>query len=385
MVPEMEKPSITEIKVRMDCNGCVNKIKKALHGITGICHIDVDFSEQKLIVRGWADPHKLVKAIKKTRKNAIICSHTEQSDQPAEPATETKTPHGEAPPSETADPPIESTQIEATQPADAPKEQPHPENRPLEENSSSESCNDATTSQSGQPPMQRGREEVHVIHHYPPDYGYQYPYGPSFQQGYNCQWIGPHGDPRCRGEPFQPPRPVYVAHSYNTYEPSPNVTEYAYPRSPPRYSQHTHSSQWNGLHSDPRFRGEPFQPHQPVYAAAHSHNTYKPSPYGTECAYPRSPPRYSHYSEQWNSLHGDPGPRGEPFQPLRPVYTTHSYNTYTSSPYVTEYVYPPSPPRYSHYSGPARNREDCYYSGSNGNGNITSMFSDVNPNACRII
>lgn len=33
----MQKPQVTEIQVRIDCNGCVQKIKKALHGINGKC------------------------------------------------------------------------------------------------------------------------------------------------------------------------------------------------------------------------------------------------------------------------------------------------------------------------------------------------------------
>ncbi|XP_010528813.1 PREDICTED: uncharacterized protein LOC104805828 isoform X2 [Tarenaya hassleriana] len=78
MASELEKPRITEIKVRMDCNGCVQKIKKALHGINGINDIYVDFPGQKLTVVGWADPEKIVKAIRKTRKTATICSHEDQ-------------------------------------------------------------------------------------------------------------------------------------------------------------------------------------------------------------------------------------------------------------------------------------------------------------------
>ncbi|KAE9594934.1 putative heavy metal-associated domain, HMA [Lupinus albus] len=35
MVPDFQKPRIIEIHVRMDCNGCVQKVKKALNGING--------------------------------------------------------------------------------------------------------------------------------------------------------------------------------------------------------------------------------------------------------------------------------------------------------------------------------------------------------------
>ncbi|KAI3469333.1 hypothetical protein Pfo_025996 [Paulownia fortunei] len=269
MVPEMEKPRVTEIKVRMDCNGCVQKIKKALHGITGIYNIYIDFSQQKIMIIGWADPEKIIKAIKKTRKSAIICSHTEQSDQPAqptEPTPEGVTPDGGPPPPESINPPSEPTQIEPTPPAEAPKEQPQPENPPPE------SAN-ATTSQSTQPSKPKDLEEIHVMYQHPPEYGYQYAYSPNLQQGYGGQWNAYHAGPGFRGESSQPPQTLYVTHSYNTYKPSPYVTEYAYPRSPPRYP---------------------------------------------------------------------------------------------------------------HYSRPDQYSQD-YYSGNNGNGNITSIFSEENPNACRIV
>ncbi|KAK6161068.1 hypothetical protein DH2020_004449 [Rehmannia glutinosa] len=224
MVPEMEKPRVTEIKVRMDCNGCVQKIKKALHGITGIYDIYIDFPQQKITIIGWADPEVIIKAIKKTRKRAIICLHTEQqSDEPAQP-TEPTPEGGEAPPPEPTTQPPEPTQTEATSPAEPP-----PENPPPEPMTSSESAN-ATTTQSEQPSKPKEPEEIHVVHHHPPDYGYRYyAYGPNFQQGYNGQFNAYHGGPGFREEPPQPPQPVYVTHSYNTYKPSPYVTEYAYP------------------------------------------------------------------------------------------------------------------------------------------------------------
>lgn len=184
-----------------------------------------------------------MKAIKKTRKSAIICVHTEQSDQTAEqtePTPEGAAPEGGAPPPpppEPTNPPAEPPQTEATPPAEAPNEQPQPENPPPE------SAN--ATSQSHQPSKPKDLEEVHVIHHHPPDYGYRYPYGPNVRQGYGGQWNAYHGDPGFRGEPSQPPQPLYVTHSYNTYKPSPYVTEYAYPRSPPRYSCYSRSDNYS--------------------------------------------------------------------------------------------------------------------------------------------
>ncbi|CAA3025622.1 heavy metal-associated isoprenylated plant 35-like [Olea europaea subsp. europaea] len=197
----MEKPRVTEIQVRMDCNGCVQKIKKALHGINGIYDLYVDFPQQKITIIGLADPQKIAKAIKKTRKTAIICSHSETSDdQPSEPA-----PDGGAPES------TNQPTAEAAPQAEAPKESPLPENPP------SEAANGTPTNQ---PPLQpKVIEEIHVIHHHAPD-GCGYGYGEQGNQ---------HG----RVEQSQ-------AHSYNAYKPTPYVTDYAYINrlSPPAHSQY---------------------------------------------------------------------------------------------------------------------------------------------------
>ncbi|GER30559.1 heavy metal transport/detoxification superfamily protein [Striga asiatica] len=318
MAPEMEKPRITEIKVRMDCNGCVQKIKKALNGVPGISDIYIDFPKQNITIVGWADPKQIVRAIKKTRKTAIICLHTEPP-----PSPEQQTPEERAPqPENTNQPQNKPTQTEPS-PPEPPKEQqqqqkkpPPPENpSPLPENPSPppsepeqgpkpETANNATPSHSGQPPSQPKdrKEEIHVIHHHPPDYGYRYDYGTNFQQqGYNSHWNPYHGGPQFREGPSHLPQPVYVAHNYNTYQPSPNITEYAYNHSPPRYSH-----------------------------------------YGV-------PENYTRYS------------------------VPESYTRYSV------------PDDCARYSAPEYYGRDYYYDGNSGNGNVTSMFSEENPNACSIV
>ncbi|XP_042052393.1 leucine-rich repeat extensin-like protein 3 [Salvia splendens] len=394
MVPEMEKPQVTEITVRMDCNGCVQKIKKALQVVSGIQGIDVDFPQQKLTITGWAEPEKLVKAIRKTRKAAVICVHTEETG-PVE---------GEEAASPQQEPMNQQGETEA-----APQDEPpplQPENPPAYHQQ---------TRPNG--------AEVHVVYHHPPDHGYGRPWNayPGF------------GD-----ESHQPPPQVYVQ-SYNTYRPSPHVTEYEYPRPPPpRYSYDTRPNPYSDppfkeeppqpqpqpqppqpqplqqpqpqpqpsppatyiynarpyQYSGPGFRDEPPQPQQPLQqqlpqpvCATHSYNTYKPSPYVTGYAYPRSPPRPSPSTHIRPDSSWGPGLQGESeqSQPPQPVYATHSQNIYRPSPYVTEYAYPKSPPpRYSSFSIPGNYSRD-YYGGSHGNGNVTSMFSEENANACRIV
>ncbi|KAH0993004.1 hypothetical protein GBA52_004487 [Prunus armeniaca] len=250
MASGLEKPRVTEIHVRMDCNGCVQKIKKALHGINGIYDLYIDFPQQKLTIIGWADPEKIVKAIKKTRKIATICSHTEQQTEPAPPPTEQEAPE---------EPPKESP----------PPELPTPEAAPVAAEAN-------PGHQMHHPPRDVG--EVHTIYHHPPDYGYRY----GHSQGYTGYW--------------------------NRY----------------------HNSQ-----------GHPQEP--------------------------------------------TPIPMGPTPTPTPPVYVTHSYNTYRPSPYVTEYEYIQPPPQPAHLSRMNYYNEEHHINVSNSNGNITSIFSDENPNACAVM
>ncbi|CAL8991327.1 unnamed protein product [Prunus brigantina] len=283
MASGLEKPRVTEIHVRMDCNGCVQKIKKALHGINGIYDLYIDFPQQKLTIIGWADPEKIVKAIKKTRKIATICSHTEQQTEPAPPPTEQEAPEGGAPatadppPAEQAPPAAEAVPpAEAAPPAEPPKESPPPELPTPEAAPVAAEANPGH--QMHHPPRDVG--EVHTIYHHPPDYGYRY----GHSQGYTGYW--------------------------NRY----------------------HNSQ-----------GHPQEP------------TPTPIPMG-------------------------PTPT-----PTPPVYVTHSYNTYRPSPYVTEYEYIQPPPQPTHLSRMNYYNEEHHINVSNSNGNITSIFSDENPNACAVM
>ncbi|OIV95908.1 hypothetical protein TanjilG_27012 [Lupinus angustifolius] len=65
----------------MDCNGCMQKVKKALNGINGIYDIYIDF-QQKISIIGCADPEKVVKAIKKTRTMTTICNIEQPDESP---------------------------------------------------------------------------------------------------------------------------------------------------------------------------------------------------------------------------------------------------------------------------------------------------------------
>lgn len=233
----------------------------------------IDFPQQKVTIIGWADPEKIVKAIKKTRKVATICAHIEPTDQAAQPSEQAPAEAG-TPEPDTVNPP--PTEASPSPPAEPPKDPPPPENPLPPENPPPPETKPspmATDTNAGKPTGPSSRptdvEEVHVIYHHPPDYRYRYGYSHAY---------GGHG----------------------------------------------------------------------------------------------------------NNYHNGQGSRNEP--PPPPIYATHNYNTYRPSPYVTEYEYVRSPPQYTHYSRMDHYSED-YHSSSirNNNGNITSIFSDENPNACRIV
>ncbi|XP_058090790.1 heavy metal-associated isoprenylated plant protein 26-like [Magnolia sinica] len=62
-----------EIKVRMDCEGCERKVKKAVEGMKGLTHVDVDRKQQKLTVVGYVDPNKVLRRVRwRTGKKAEL-------------------------------------------------------------------------------------------------------------------------------------------------------------------------------------------------------------------------------------------------------------------------------------------------------------------------
>lgn len=87
--------------------------------------------------------------------------------------------------------------------------------------------------------------------------------------------------------------------------------------------------------------------------------------------YRNDPPDYGNRSYGYDHGYVSPVMVQEPHPP---IYVTHNYNIYHPSPYVTEYEYVRSS-KFTHCGG------DFY----NDNGNLTSLFSDENPNACTIV
>ncbi|KAL8263987.1 hypothetical protein R6Q59_022117 [Mikania micrantha] len=434
MAPELEKPRVTEIQVRMDCNGCVQKIKKALHGINGIYDIYIDIPQQKLTIIGWADPEKIVKAIKKTRKNATICSHTTPLE--SEPLQE-----GEPESSETTNHPSK----EDTPPTDPPTE---PEN-PLPDTVGTP--HPPMESTSTQPPQSSGPkevEEVHVVHHYPPDHTDNV----RVYNGHVDHYHASQGGSRFIYEP----QPIHVNHSYNTYKPTPYVTEYEYIRppslytpynipEPPRYTsyiwpeppcQYTHYSRQElpyQLYNHP----EPPQPsHSQREPPPQQYNRPESSSYYNRAESPpqhynRAKPPPLHYSRPTQSpqhySQAEPPPqdytRPKPtspqqnhtYPPQQPSQQNHTYPPQQNHTYPPQqpspqnrqdpsqqYNHPKLPqqyirhsrvepsPLYTYYNvlePPYYNMHynDEYHQSSRRKDDITSPFGDEDPNGCKIV
>ncbi|ONK71632.1 uncharacterized protein A4U43_C04F10700 [Asparagus officinalis] len=61
-----------EIKVRIDCEGCERKVRKAVEGMEGVSSIEVEPKQHKLTVIGYVDPKKVLRRVRrKTGKHAV--------------------------------------------------------------------------------------------------------------------------------------------------------------------------------------------------------------------------------------------------------------------------------------------------------------------------
>ncbi|KAJ8540170.1 hypothetical protein K7X08_026559 [Anisodus acutangulus] len=61
-----------ELKVRMDCDGCELKVKKALSSLSGVKSVEINRKHQKVTVTGYVEAHKVLKKAKSTGKKAEI-------------------------------------------------------------------------------------------------------------------------------------------------------------------------------------------------------------------------------------------------------------------------------------------------------------------------
>ncbi|XP_061370245.1 uncharacterized protein LOC133312962 [Gastrolobium bilobum] len=60
------------LKVHMNCQGCIKKVRKVLRKIEGVYKVDINSEEQKVIVTGIVNPSTLVQKLAKVGKHAEI-------------------------------------------------------------------------------------------------------------------------------------------------------------------------------------------------------------------------------------------------------------------------------------------------------------------------
>ncbi|KAF5458106.1 hypothetical protein F2P56_022166 [Juglans regia] len=61
-----------ELKVRMDCDGCELKVKKALSSLRGVRSVDISRKQQKVTVTGYVEASRVLKRAKSTGKKTEI-------------------------------------------------------------------------------------------------------------------------------------------------------------------------------------------------------------------------------------------------------------------------------------------------------------------------
>eukprot|EP00268_Persea_americana_P021397 TRINITY_DN2133_c0_g1_i2.p1 TRINITY_DN2133_c0_g1~~TRINITY_DN2133_c0_g1_i2.p1 ORF type:complete len:153 (-),score=38.77 TRINITY_DN2133_c0_g1_i2:771-1229(-) len=61
-----------ELKVRMDCDGCELKVRKALSSMEGVQSVDINRKQRKVTVTGYVEANKVLKKVKSTGKKAEL-------------------------------------------------------------------------------------------------------------------------------------------------------------------------------------------------------------------------------------------------------------------------------------------------------------------------
>ncbi|KAG0495893.1 hypothetical protein HPP92_000542 [Vanilla planifolia] len=64
--------TIVDMCVHMDCEGCQRKIRKSLAKLHGVDNVDIDMVRQKVTVTGYVDQKKVLRAVRKTGRTAML-------------------------------------------------------------------------------------------------------------------------------------------------------------------------------------------------------------------------------------------------------------------------------------------------------------------------
>lgn len=84
-MPEEEKKDKKDedkivLKVDMDCEGCKQKVRRALKGIPGLEKIDIDLKEQKVTVKGKLDARNVYETVKRKSGKRTVLLYPELKD-----------------------------------------------------------------------------------------------------------------------------------------------------------------------------------------------------------------------------------------------------------------------------------------------------------------
>lgn len=58
--------------VHMDCPGCEKKIRKAVQRLEGVHDVEIDMAQQKVTVNGDVEQKKVLKAVRRTGRRAVL-------------------------------------------------------------------------------------------------------------------------------------------------------------------------------------------------------------------------------------------------------------------------------------------------------------------------
>uniref|UniRef100_A0A7C8ZRX2 HMA domain-containing protein n=2 Tax=Opuntia streptacantha TaxID=393608 RepID=A0A7C8ZRX2_OPUST len=62
-----------EIRVKIDCEGCERKVRRAVEGMKGVTQVEIDPKQYKLTVVGYVEPNKVVARVRhRTGKRAEL-------------------------------------------------------------------------------------------------------------------------------------------------------------------------------------------------------------------------------------------------------------------------------------------------------------------------
>ncbi|KAM0871237.1 hypothetical protein ACQ4PT_039527 [Festuca glaucescens] len=64
--------TIVEMCVHMCCAGCEKKIRKAVEKLEGVDEVEIDMEMQKVTVNGDVEQKKVLKAVRRTGKRAVL-------------------------------------------------------------------------------------------------------------------------------------------------------------------------------------------------------------------------------------------------------------------------------------------------------------------------